>query len=234
MACLAGLMFAAGCAPLDISKRVTSADVIRRHLPDETYTVDPPDSIRVEFLDEAQMTRDVRVRTDGYITLPLVGEVHVGGLTPTQIETKLEELYSKYYKEPDLFVTVTGFNSKFVFVYGEVGRQGLVAYTGSQTLRDVIASVGGVSRYAAWSRVKVIRGDPDNPEVFKVNLDALLLGGDTRRDVSLAENDVVYVPPTYFAWVGYQIQSLLFPARGVTSLVATPAAMSGAAAGAGQ
>ena len=50
---------------------------------------------------------------------------------------------------------------------------------------------------------------------------------ETIQDVSLAENDVVYVPPTVLAWVGYQIQSLLFPARSAVSLAGVPGGAAG-------
>lgn len=219
----------AGCASeqlVDVNRRLTSLAVVRKKPPDATYVVDPPDSIRVEFLNEPGLTRDVQLRSDGCVSLAHLEDVKVGGMTTVQIRRKLEELYTKYYKEPLILVTVTAYRSKHVYVYGEVGREGQVAYTGTQTVSDVIGSVGGVTRRAARGRVKVVRGDPDEPEVFKVDLNELILDGDTRQDVSLAENDVVYVPPTVLAWVGYQIDSLLFPFRSILSGVVTARAVS--------
>ena len=122
---------------------------------------------------------------------------------------------------------VTGYNSKHLYVYGEVGREGQVAYTGMQTVSSVIGEVGGVTRRAATGRVRVIRGDPDKPDMFEVDLGALLFEGETRQDVSLAENDVVYVPPTRWAWVGYQIEALLFPFRSALGAVGVMRTVSG-------
>ena len=213
-----------GCsssAPLEINKRLTSVDMVKKRPPDALYTVDPPDVIQVEFLGEATMTRTVSLRSDGRVTLPLVGDVLVAGKTTDQITALLTEAYAKYYKEPRVFVSVTGYNSKHVYVYGEVGRQGTMPYSGYETVRDVIGQVGGVTQRAATGRVKVIRGDPGDPEIYKVDLDALVLDGNTLQDVSLAENDVVYVPPTVLAWIGYQVDALMFPFRSVFAAMFT-------------
>jgi protein involved in polysaccharide export with SLBB domain len=151
-----------------------------------------------------------------------VQDVEVAGMTTNQIRQKLEELYGKYYKEPEILVTVQYYRSKKIFVYGEVRRVGPYPYTGYQTVIDAMGLAGGVTNRAAWGRVTVTRGDPENPQVFKVDLGKLLLSGDTRYDVTLAENDVVYVPPTALAWLGYQIQSLLFPTSSAVSLISQP------------
>ncbi len=217
-----GLM---GCSSgekiLDINRRLTSLEQVSKREPDAIYVVEPPDVIQVEFITDASLTRQVQVRSDGYVTLPHVEDVKVVGLTPVEIRRLLEGLYEKYYKEPRILVTVTGYNSKHLYVYGEVGRQGEVPYTGRQTVSSVIGEVGGVTRRAATGRVEVIRGDPDKPEKFRVDLDELLFEGHTRWDVSLAENDVIRVPPTYLAWVGYQIEAVLFPFRSILGAVAS-------------
>ncbi len=218
-----------GCASgraIEINGRLTSLELVSKRPPDATYTVDPPDSIRVEFVNDPALSREVQVRSDGTVTLTHLEDVEVVGLTTVQIRRKLEELYSKYYREPRILVTVTAYRSKHIYVYGEVGREGQVPYTGTQTVADVIGAVGGVTRRAATGRVRVVRGDPEQPETFRVDLKKLILAGDVRQDVSLAENDVVYVPPTRLAWVGYQMDALLFPFRGALGALGTARAVS--------
>jgi len=211
------VLFSAGCTTYvkDINRRLTSLDIVEKKEPDATYVVDPPDALRIEFLNMPSESRSVVVRSDGCITLPYLEDVKVAGLTTIQIREKLEKLYQRYYTEPRIVVTVTGYNSKRIYVYGEVGRQGALPYTGTQTVADVIGSVGGVTTRAAAWRVRVIRRDVDHPEIYKVDLVKLLREGKGREDVSLAEDDVVYVPPTWLAWVAYQIEQILFPFSGV-------------------
>ena len=193
-------------------QRLTSIDMVTKKSPDATYVVDPPDAIKVEFLNEsAMMTRSVVLRTDGCVTLPYLEDVKVAGLTPIQIREKLEKLYSRYYREPRILVTVTSYASKHIYLYGEVGNRGSLPYKGHMTVMDAMGQVGGfTSRAAAW-RAKLIRRDPEKPETYRINLKKLLYEGDVTQDVSLAESDVIYVPPTVLAWIGYKLESILFP-----------------------
>jgi len=213
---------AIGCASEEvINSRLLAYDLSGKKEPNATYVVDPPDGLSIEFLAETGMNRQVTLRSDGCVTLPLLEDVKVSGLTTIQIREKLEDLYSTYFKEPNILVTVAGYNSKHIYMYGEVGRQGSMGYTGSQTVADAIGSAGGVSRRAWKSRVKVIRGDPEDPEIYRVDLNKLIFEGDLSQNLLLAEDDVIRVPPTPLAWVGYQIESLLFPFRSVLSAFAT-------------
>ncbi len=222
---LLGLMTVmAGCAsdkPLRINERLTSLRMVAKRPPDAIYIVDPPDTIQIEFTNLAEAPRTVRVRQDGTVTLPLLHDVEVAGLTTDQIRDRLQDAYAGYYRDPQILVTVANYASKQVYLYGEVRGQGARPYTGYQTLSSAIGAAGGVTRRAATGRVKVIRGDPDHPQVFKVDLDDLLFEGEALQDVSLAEGDVVYVPPTVLAWIGYQVEAVLFPFRSVISVFAT-------------
>jgi len=222
------LLFAVGCASeraMNINERLTSLAEVSKKPPNALYVVDPPDSIRVEFVNEPQLTRNVQLRSDGRVTLPHVRDVEVAGLTTEEIRRKLEKEYAKFYKEPELLVSVSAYRSKHIYVYGEVGRQGVQPYTGSQFVSDAIGTAGGITRRSAPGRVRVIRGDPDDPEIYRVDLDRLILEGDTLQDVSLAENDVVYVPPNALAWLGYQVDALLWPFRGVLGFFASARAV---------
>lgn len=217
-------LLVSGCAsekPLQINRRLTSLRMVSKKPPDAEYVVDPPDVLQLEFSNMEEQGRTARLRQDGTITLPLLREVKVAGMTPEEIRKKLETQYAQYYKDPQVLVSVAQHASKFVFIYGEVGRQGRVPYSGYTTVSDLIGQVGGVSRRAAIGRVKVIRGDPDDTEVFSVDLDELVMEGNVWQNVSLAENDVVYVPPTIPAWIGYQIEAVLFPFRSVLGAAAT-------------
>jgi len=210
-----------GCASKetvdDLNKRLTSLEIVRKKPPNATYVVDPPDGITVEVVNQPELTTTQQVRQDGIVTLPHIGETELGGMTTREIKEKLEKDYKKYYKDPEVVVTVSSYQSKHVYIYGEVGREGQQPYTGYQTVADVIGSAGGVSRFAKTSSVEVIRGDPDDPEIYEVDLDELLYEGNTLQNVSLAENDVVYVPPTILAKIGYTIDAVLFPFRSMFS-----------------
>jgi len=228
---LLALIWMAGCSSIpniaDMNRRLTSIDLVQKKTPDAEYIVDPPDAISVEFLEPQvpQSTRTVTLRSDGCITLPYLEDVKVAGQTPIQIREQLEKLYSRYYRNPRILVTVTGYNSKHIYIYGEVGRQGSLPYTGTQTVMDVMGEVGGFGRRAAPARVRVIRRDPENPEIYRVDLRKLLYEGDVSQDVSLAENDVIYVPPWWGAQLGYWIDDILFPFNPIFRTLSTAETM---------
>ena len=161
VAAMGTLALAVGCAPnvRDMSRRLTSIDMVTKKSPDATYVVDPPDAIKVEFLNEpSNMTRTLALRTDGCVTLPYLEDVKVGGLTPIQIREKLEKLYARYYREPRILVTVTNYASKHVYLYGEVGHRGSLPYKGSMTV---------MGRHGSGGRVHLARrglaGEADSP-----------------------------------------------------------------------
>ncbi len=219
---LAAATVLTGCASSDVkdlNARLTSLEMVSKKPPDATYVVDPPDSIYIEFGNEPGLNVTERLRQDGVVMLPHVGEVKLAGMTTKQIQQKLEDIYAEYYKEPQFTVKVAEYRSKHLYVYGEVRSEGTQAYTGYQTLSDVIGAAGGLTQRAWARKTKVVRGDPEHPDVFRADLRALIRGGDTTQDVSLAENDVVYVPPTPLAWIGYRINEVLFPFRSAFSAV---------------
>lgn len=208
----------AGCqapAVRDINERLTSPEIARKKVPDATYIVEPPDVIRVVIDGEPALTTEAQVRQDGRVSFPHVPDQKVAGLTTEEIEVLLAETYSQYLVTPKVHATVTAYRSKHIFVYGEVGRNGSLPYTGAQTVADALGAVGGITRRAAPRRARVVRGDISDPEIFWVNLNSLIVEGNLSQNVSLAQNDVVYVPPNVFAWLGYQMDNLLFPFRGI-------------------
>jgi polysaccharide export outer membrane protein len=181
----------------------------------ELYTVYPPDVIRIDISPDAAMSTTVTVRPDGRISLPILGDVEVEGLTPAAIDAKLTEGLTDFIRNLDVTVTVTGFNSKRYYVIGEASRQGNFPLTGEITAWEAVGIAGGYTRRAAPNSTRVVRGDPDEPQVFPVALARIALKGDTATDVILQENDVVYVPPNVSARIGYFIDNRLFPVGSV-------------------
>ncbi len=204
-------------------ERILDLRATERHSPNADYVVDPPDELRIEFLadEDRYLNRDVTVRQDGCITLLLLDDVQVDGMTPMSIADKLEERYSEFIKEPRILVTVTAYRSKRIFVTGEVGRQGSIPYTGQQTVADALGEVGGLTRRAWLAHAKVIRGDVDDPEIYAIDLNELLFAGDMKQNIMLAEDDHLRVPPNPFAWAGYQLDNLLYPFRSILSTFST-------------
>lgn len=192
-----------------------------------SYRIEPPDIIAIsspvapEVDGEAQM-----VRSDGKISLKLIGEVKVANLTPRELAAKLEDLLSRYYQNPKVNVRISAYNSKYIYVFGEVGSPGRKPYTGRDSLLNVLAK--SQPTFLAWEeRIKIIRpsASPDERHEIIVNAAELMQSGDLRSDFLLKEGDIVYVPPTPLAWVGLRMRELLYPFQPVMSAYQMPASM---------
>ncbi|MEE9296509.1 MAG: polysaccharide biosynthesis/export family protein [Phycisphaerae bacterium] len=175
---------------------------------------------RILEVDGQQQT----VMPDGKISLRLLGEVKVVGLTAREIASKLEELLSPYYHEPEVQVRIVDHRSHVYYVLGQVGAVGAHPFTGRDTLLKVM--VRAVPNNIAWtSRVKVIRPSPfeDKRREIEINVKKMLATGDTRMNILLEPGDLVYVPPTPLGWIGLKLQELLFPVGPVLQTAITPA-----------
>ncbi|MBN1344658.1 MAG: polysaccharide export protein [Phycisphaerae bacterium] len=190
-----------------------------------SYQVQPPDVMLISAPGCPEVDGDAQaIRTDGMISLRLLGEVRVVGLTPSEIAAKLEKLLKRYYVDPKVHVRVGGYNSKVYYVMGEVGMAGPKPYTGRDTLMDALAKAQPT--FLAWkSQIKVVRPSANKNEnhTIIIDVDKMVKEGDMRQNVLLQQGDVVYVPPTPLAWVGLRIRELLYPVGPVIQAYSAPA-----------
>jgi len=176
------------------------------------YYVGVGDGILVLCPQAPEITRGYPVSVDGKIIMPVFDEVFVAGLTRREIKTKITQLLSTYYKDPEVSVDVVAVASKRFFVFGESLRQGPIPYFGDMTMIDVISIVGYNPVTARVKHMKVIRSDPKHPTVIQVNW-AELLEGNSRSNIQVREDDIVYIPPTIWAEFAYWLNRVLFPVR---------------------
>ena len=201
------------------------ADPLRLETINQRYKVGPPDELQVEVRDNRDLNTRVTVRPDGYITLPLLEDIYVADLTPMEISEKLDTEFEHYLKDVQTTVTVVGFNSKKVYVFGEVGLPGPQQFTGDMTVVEAIARAKSTTTRAATSSVRLVRPDPDGGEkVFRINLNDITIEGQSLANLQLNQDDIVYVPPTTLAKIGYALDSVMWPLRGIlTPLYVYPA-----------
>lgn len=176
-----------------------------------TYRLQAPDQIEISVLPQEELNRQVTLRPDGKISLPLIGDVMAEGLTPTELSDQLTTEYSKYVKNPSVSVIVVGFFSKKIYVVGEVFRQGAIPYTGPMTAFQAVEEAGSFTRRASLGRVIVVRGDLKQPQVIDINLKNVVKKGERQMDVYLKPSDIVFVPPNGFAKAGYAMSQVFFP-----------------------
>jgi len=207
------LMCCSGCKSMSFNTRSLAYGTIHQYPAEraETYRLEAPDAIEISVIPQSELDRTVTIRPDGKISLPLIGDVFVEGLTSEELTDKLTEEFSKYAKNPSVAVIVTGFNSKKIYVIGEVFRQGAYPYTGTTSVFEAVEEAGSFTRRASLGRVILVRGDIEDPTVIDINLKEVVTKGAKENDLHLQPGDIVYVPPNGFAKAGYAVEQVLFP-----------------------
>jgi protein involved in polysaccharide export with SLBB domain len=140
--------------------------------PDESlYRLGPGDALDIKFVRNPELNEQVQVRPDGYISMPLVGELSVATLTVRELVVKLTELFAPVLKSPSVVVQVREFANRRVFVGGEVGRPGVLPLVGHQTALGAVMEAGGMKSSANRGGLIVLRrGDEDVPRVIHLSL----------------------------------------------------------------
>jgi polysaccharide export outer membrane protein len=198
------------------------------------YKVGPEDQLVIEIYGQDKLNREPRVNGQGEITMPLVGVVKVGGMTPQEIEKRLTELYdAKYLVNPQITVAVKEFRHQRVAVTGAVAKPGSYEIIGPRTLLEVLSLAGGFINQGyptgggaqAGDVVDVIRhqnapdlaasmktgaAKPFSPktETIVIDLRRLVSGQEPQLNIPIHTGDVVHVP---FAGTAYVLGGVRKP-----------------------
>lgn len=159
------------------------------------YIVGDADVLRVNVWKQPEISQQsVVVRPDGMISVPLVGEVKVSGMTPAQIESTLVASLKEYVNEPRVTVTVLEVGSKTVYVTGEVQHPGAYPLVGPVDILQMIAKAGGVTPYAHRRSVFVLREANGKKEKLPVDYNRIFHGKNPEQNISLEPGDTIVVP----------------------------------------
>jgi polysaccharide export outer membrane protein len=162
----------------------------------EGYKIHAGDVLDINFFYTPEYNaKDVPVRPDGKINLPLAGDFPIAGMTPEQAGQELKKVYSSQLKNPDLAIMVKTFGANSVVVQGMVRNPSEVQLAGNQSLLQIIGRAGSFSDDADISHVSVIRhSGGGTPMVLVLDLRKALTGATPQFDIPLLPGDVVYVP----------------------------------------
>jgi len=161
----------------------------------QEYKVGPKDLLEISVFGADDLSKTVRVSEDGKITLPLLGEIPVDGLTKSEVEQKIARLLGeKYVQNPQVTVFIREYQSKLVSVLGAVEKPGPYQLLGRQTLMQIISEAGGLTRDAG-NEIIVIRQMPDGTSnSLHISIDDLFLKGEAHLNVPLEPDDIVNIP----------------------------------------
>jgi len=176
------------------------------------YTLGRDDVLRIEVRNQPEFTDNFIVGFDGRIQYNYLGDIPVAGMTKYEVQQILEKLLEKYIRVPVVTVSILAYNSKVVYVIGEVNRPGKYIMRGDTIkLREAILAAGLPTRNAALSRTHVIKPDLNNPRVRKVNLKRILYKGKLQDDIALYPGEIVVLPSTVLSSINDFLSQLLNP-----------------------
>ncbi len=160
-----------------------------------SYAVGPGDVLQVRAWKNDALSQKVIVRPDGYITVPLVGEVLAGGRSAPAIAAEIATRAAAFYTEtPVVAVEVAELHSYRVYVLGEVTRPGELTPRGPINVLQAIALAGGFTRFAAPNETVIVRRDALGERRIPFVYREVVEKGDLRENLPLRADDVVVIP----------------------------------------
>ena len=161
----------------------------------DEYRIGVGDSLAIDVYRHEDLSVNVTVRPDGKITVPVAGDVLVGGNTPEAVSDIIETSLSEFVRDPIVTTTVASMGSaeysSRVRVTGAVNNPSSLPFRSGMTVLDVILEVGGPNEFANPNRTLLYRG---GGEPRRIRLDRLLKGGDMSTNFYLRPGDIISVP----------------------------------------
>jgi len=167
---------------------------VDRTMHDE-YRIGEGDVIQISVWGEPTASGGGVVRPDGMISMPLIKDIRVSGMTPAEVEKVITELLSKQIKGADVTVMVNQINSKKIFVVGGgVKKEGPISFTYRMTIMQALSEAGGLSDYAKRKKIYVLRNENGRQFKLPFNYDAVLNGEHMELNIPLQAGDTLVVP----------------------------------------
>ncbi len=180
-------------SPTSPSQNSDASAATRAH--DDTFVIGNDDVLAISVWKEPDVSRSVPVRSDGKISLPLVGEVQASGRTPLKLEQDIAAKLQNYISEPQVTVIVQQINSQKFNVLGQVARPGSYPITNSPTILDAIALAGGFRDFAKQKAIYVLRQNADGSQTrIPFNYKEVVKGKNPSQNIKLQPRDTVVVP----------------------------------------
>jgi polysaccharide export outer membrane protein len=154
------------------------------------------DVVKLTFSSAPELNQSQKVRADGKLSLPLVGEVDAAGKTVGQLQSELIQLYKSQLKTPEVTVSLET-SLTTVVVSGAVNKPGKIAFERPTTVFQAIMEAGGPSEFGTLKHVRLVRTVNGVQKSQVMNVHNTLIGQGT-KPFYVRDGDVLYVPQTTF------------------------------------
>lgn len=171
------------------------------------YILGPGDVVKISVYDNDDLLTVARVSDQGFVIMPLLGQVKVQGLTVPQAADRIGSLLADgYLVDPQVNIFVQEFRSKKAIVLGHVNRPGLIEMSGPTTLLELISKAGGLADDFGET-VTIKRNIAGRDNVILADLKSLTMGGDLSQNIPIQDGDTVYVSKAGMCYVTGEVKS---------------------------
>jgi len=190
-----------GCSSLSTLPSASTYPSLTTQVSNYQYLIGPGDSLNIFVWRNPEVSGRFTVRPDGKITTSLVEDIPVSGKTPTMLARDIEEVLSKYIRDPIVTVTVSGFvgpYSEQIRIVGEAANPMSISYRQNMTLLDVMVAVGGLTEFADGNEAKLIRVEDNQKKTYQILLQDLIKDGDIDANADMLPGDIIIIPEAWF------------------------------------
>jgi len=181
-----------GNAPAQASEKMEKALLIVT----PEYFIGPEDVLIITVWRNVDLSREVTVRPDGRISLPLIGDITAVGRTPAQLSDDISAKLKEYKENPQVSIVIKEVNSYAIYVLGEVAKPGRYPLRSKTTLLQGITIASGFTATAARNKIVVFRFAKDGAGQVKIkaSYDDIVLRDGSNQNIELKPGDQIVVP----------------------------------------
>jgi polysaccharide biosynthesis/export protein len=154
------------------------------------YEIGPEDYLYLNVLHQPDVSSNLEVRPDGYVSVRFAGEVRAAGLTAQQLSDAIAEKLTVYFNHPEVNIQVLRINSKKYYIAGGVRKPGAYPLTTPKTVYEALIEAGGLADFAKKTKIYVLRGQ----QRLSFNYKQVSAGKDLQQNILLQNGDVIQVP----------------------------------------
>ena len=158
------------------------------------YKIGSGDVLEIITWKEEDFSREVFVRMDGKITVPLLDDIHAAGRTTMQIKKEIETKLKEFIENPVVTVNVKNPLSQKFYILGEVVNTGEYQLVKKLTILQAFALAGGFTEWASKNEIILLRNEDGTDKLIRVNYKNIIKGKDLSQNVSIKVNDTIIVP----------------------------------------
>jgi polysaccharide biosynthesis/export protein len=160
------------------------------------YIIGPEDILEITVWKNADLSKQVQVRPDGRISLPLLGDISAVAKTPVQLTEEISMGLRAYMESPTISIMVKEVNSYQIYVLGEVNKPGKYPLKSKTTLLQGITVAGGFTAMAARNKIVIFRFSKDGEGLtkLKASYDDIVVRDGSSQNMELKPGDQIVVP----------------------------------------